>query len=515
MSADFPRQAHASNPPSARGSRPGAAVGSRGARVLFITLGCPKNIVDSELMMAQAEEHGFALVWGPGEADIIVVNTCAFIEDAQRESIEEILRAAQWKERRRGRLLVVAGCLAERHGAQLLREIPEADAIVGPGRLSRMAPVLAALLGGARRGENRGLVEVGVFEPVEALRRRMRTGSVGTAYVKISEGCDHRCAFCLIPRLRGPQRSRPADSIVEETELLAREGVREVVLVAQDTTAYGRDLPERPTLADLLRRLGRCDGPPWIRVMYTHPNHWTNELIDVFAEGGRILPYVDIPVQHISDSVLKAMARGHDGPRIRELVKRLRERIRGLVIRTTVMTGHPGEGPGEFAELLQFLREFLFDRLGAFAYSPEDGTRSAGLKQRAARKEAKARRARVLELQRQLSVSLQKGRKGSRLELLIDGVHAEKKYAIGRSYGEAPDIDGVVYMKVAGAKGNIEPGDLVSARIVGAGPYDLVAVACDSAPRQCDQGARPGVEARSHQGDERSSAHGRDREGWL
>jgi ribosomal protein S12 methylthiotransferase len=450
-------------PPAAR-----AAV-----RVCVVTLGCPKNAVDSEEMLAALEARGFRLAFEPEAADAVVVNTCAFIEDAERESVEEILALAALKESGSLRRLIVAGCLAERHGEALFREIPQVDGLVGPGSVTAVADVLAALLGGGRR-----LTRLGCFAGISAQPQRVRTGAPHTAYVKIAEGCDHRCAFCLIPRLRGPQRSRGPDSIAAELESLAGEGVREAVLIAQDTTAYGRDLPGRPTLAALLERLVSCDGPEWLRLMYTHPAHWDPALDDLLAAGGRLLPYVDLPIQHVADAVLRAMQRGHDGRHVRRLVERLRRRIPGLVLRTTVMTGHPGEGPREFHELLQFLEEFPFDRLGAFAYSPQVDSPDLATIPAASRTEAEERRGQVLELQSKLAVRTQMTRKGRRLDVLIEGVWPDRDYAIGRSYGEAPEIDGVVHVKRAGvlAEPGVEPGEFLSVRVIGAGPYDLVGV---------------------------------------
>ncbi len=442
-------------------------------RVAVVTLGCPKNQVDSERIMALLAAEGFRLVDDPEDADGVVINTCAFIEDALRESIDEILDLARLKEHGRLRHLVVAGCLAERYGRELLRELPEVDALVGPGNVSRAAQTLRDLVRGGRRP-----VHVGSFEPVDRVEHRLRVGAPHSAYVKIAEGCDHRCAFCLIPRLRGPMRSRSPGAIVREVEELAAEGVREVVLIAQDTTAYGRDLAGRPSLADLLGRLERCAGPEWMRLLYTHPRHFDDALIERLAAGGRLLPYVDVPIQHVSDPVLAAMRRGHGARRVRELIGTLRRRVPGVVLRTTVITGHPGEGEREFAELLGFLREFPFDRLGAFAYSPEVDLPSASPASAASRPVAEERRRQVLELQRELAVTSQQNRKGTTLDVLIEGVDPDKGYAIGRSYGEAPEIDGWVYVKDAlrSVGGDLDPGVFLSVRIIGAGPYDLVGV---------------------------------------
>lgn len=439
--------------------------------VCLYSLGCPKNVVDGETMMGRIDGGGFTLVPDPESAAIVVINTCAFIESAQREGIDEILELAQLKEAGSLQYLVVVGCLAERHGEELMREIPEIDALLGPGQFSRIDTLLRELVGGRQ-----GIVNVGRFEAPAPLPARVRTGAPHTTYVKIAEGCSHHCAFCLIPKLRGPLRSRPLAAIVSEIEMLAAEGVKEVILVAQDTTAYGRDLPDRPTLVDLLTCLEVCDGPEWIRVLYGHLNYWTRELTDCFAAGGKLLPYIDLPIQHIADSVLKRMGRRIGGAEIRAHLTTIRRLIPNAVLRTTVMVGHPGEGESEFEELNNFLREFPFDRLGAFAYSPEDGTPAAGFQDRVAPEIATQRQRQILELQKSQARLTGRRRIGEELELLIEGVHAVKGYAIGRSYGEAPEIDGVVYVKNASAApGGAELGEFMTVRITGAGPYDFVA----------------------------------------
>jgi ribosomal protein S12 methylthiotransferase len=450
------------------------------ARVAFVTLGCPKNEVDTEEMMGLVAAAGFSLVALPEEADVVVVNTCGFVRAAQRESIEQILALAAGPAR-----LIVAGCLAERHGAALRREIPEICGLLGPGRTGAVAAAVAAVLAGEAP------TELGGFDAIDRSRTRHRAGAPHTAYVRISEGCDHRCAYCLIPRLRGPQRSRAPDSLREEMARLGDEGVREAVLVAQDTTAYGRDLPDRPTLAALLRDLREAAGPEWIRVLYTHPDHWTDELIECFAEGGRLLPYIDLPIQHIADPVLHAMGRARSGARIRTLIERLRARVGRLVLRTTVMTGHPGEGPSEFDALLAFLGEFPFDRLGVFAYSPEAETHAARLP-RVTRREALRRRGEVLRRQRDTARLRQQGRVGETTEVLVEAYDARRNRLLGRSYGEAPEIDGRVRIRLPGSLDgeSIELGEFMPARIVAAGAYDLEAVACGTLDRPEARGAR-------------------------
>ncbi len=440
----------------------------------LLMLGCPKNQVDSERMLAALEAAGYRLVADPQQAAVLLVNTCAFIEDAVRESVDQILELAQLKQAGRSRSLIVTGCLAERYGGELLKEIPEIDALLGPGQLSRLPELVSKVTAGER-----GMAWIGCFEPEPDRPIRVPTGSPHSAYVKIAEGCDHRCSFCLIPRLRGPQRSRRLEAIGEEVLELASEGVEEVILIAQDTTAYGRDLPDRPSLAALLRHLeGLTEGPRWIRVLYTHPKHWTDELIELYAGAARLIPYVDMPIQHASDRLLKAMGRGHTRAALETLLRALRTRIPNLILRTTVLLGHPGEREEDLTSLLRFLEEFPFDRLGAFAYSPVDGTRAYAIPHPVPRARAEARREQVLELQRGQAVFLQQRRKGQECDLLIEGVHRDQGYATARSYGEAPGIDGIVYYKAPDLvrAGCVEPGDWVWARMIGAGAYDLVAV---------------------------------------
>ncbi len=446
---------------------------ARPLAVAWLNLGCPKNLIDGEMMLGLLAEAGHRIVTDPADADVQIVNTCAFIRAAQEESIGQILAAARWREQSAQRRLVVAGCLAQLHGNALLREIPQIDALIGPGRITE----IAAAVGDAWEGGARGVRLHGFGRP-EPWEKRILSGAPHTAYVKIAEGCNHRCAYCLIPSLRGPLRSRPPRTIVEEVKRLGGTGVREVVLIAQDTTAYGRDLAPRSNLADLLRRLLDTDGPEWIRVLYTHPAHWDDDLISLFARGGRLLSYVDLPIQHISDGVLLSMGRGRSSARIRQTIERLRERIPGLILRTTVMTGHPGEGRREFNELLQFLREFPFDRLGAFAYSPQTQTRSALRPACPQPRTAQRRQQVVLELQRELALRLQRRRRGQVVRVLVEGVRPRDGRLFARSYGEAPEIDGIVRVRLSALAdaAAVELGEFMTVRIIGADAYDLRAI---------------------------------------
>ncbi len=466
--------------------RPGAQ------RIYFVSLGCPKNQVDTELMLGQVEAAGHQLVVEPDGADVIVVNTCAFIDAAKEESVDTILEMAQYKGGA-ARRLVVTGCLAQRYSRELEADIPEIDHILG----SSDFPALAGALGlavttpAAPARPRKSLPVLKATAPAPAPAKvvvsaaptyihhhdapRVRIGARHSAYVKIAEGCDRPCAFCIIPQLRGKQRSRSIDDIAAEVTRLGAEGVVEVNLIAQDLTRYGYDEgsgPDRPTLAQLVRRLGRVDAVRWLRLHYTFPSAFDDELIAAIADEPKVVKYVDVPLQHIADPMLKRMRRGHSSRVTRKLVEALRTRIPGAVLRTTFIVGHPGETDAEFEELFQFVREAEFDRAGAFTYSPEPGTVSATLADPVAPELAEERRQRLMELQRQISRRKHEALVGRELEVLVEGVSSESEYLLeGRWYGQAPGIDGVVYL----ADGTARPGDLVRARVTQGGDYDLAA----------------------------------------
>jgi ribosomal protein S12 methylthiotransferase len=424
-------------------------------------------------MLGQVQAAGHALVEAPEDADVIVVNTCAFIDAAKEESIDTILELAEFK-KSSARQLVVTGCLAQRYAGELATDIPEIDHILGSSDYPTLAKVLAP------RGNRKKLPLAHVTETPAYIHDhdspRVRIGARHTAYVKIAEGCDRPCSFCIIPKLRGPQRSRSIDDVVAEVAQLGKEGVREVNLIAQDLTRYGADAGSDPTtratLARLLRALGRVDGIDWIRLHYTFPSAFDDELIDAIAEEPKVVKYVDVPLQHISDPMLKRMRRGHSARVTRELVAKLRARIDGLVLRTTFIVGHPGETDGEFEELCAFVADSRFDRAGAFTYSIEPGTVSAMLPHRVDPEVAVARQERLMELQRQISRARHEAMVGRELEVLVDGVSSESEYLLeGRWYGQAPGIDGMVYL----ADGQVPAGSLVRARVTQASDYDLAA----------------------------------------
>jgi ribosomal protein S12 methylthiotransferase len=464
-----------------------AADPAAGQRIYFVSLGCPKNQVDTELMLGQVQAAGHALVDAPEAADVIVVNTCAFIDAAKEESVDTILEMAQHKQGG-AQKLVVTGCLAQRHAAELARDIPEIDHILGSSDYpsiaraleARPAPSTVRKPGARSPARGRSLPVIQVAETPSYIHDhdapRVRIGARHSAYVKIAEGCDRPCAFCIIPKLRGPQRSRSIDDIVAEVRALAGEGVLEVNLIAQDLTRYGWDAGTTPgsraTLAQLLRALGRVDGVAWIRLHYTFPSAFDDELIDAIASEPKVVKYIDVPLQHISDAMLKRMRRGHSSRVTRDLIAKLRARIDGAVLRTTFIVGHPGETAAEFDELCAFVADAKFDRAGAFTYSIEPGTVSALLPHRIDPGVAAERQQTLMELQRQISRARHEAMVGRELDVLVEGVSSESDYLMeGRWYGQAPGIDGVTYL----ADGRVPPGSLVRARVTQASDYDLAA----------------------------------------
>jgi ribosomal protein S12 methylthiotransferase len=444
--------------------------------VFFVSLGCPKNRVDTEVMLGHVDRAGYRIVDAPEDASVIVVNTCGFIDAAKEESVETILEMAEYKHQG-CEALVVTGCLSQRHPDELATEIPEIDHILGSADFSRIAQVLDGTLGRVRGPRRRaGLPVIEVPEVPSDLydhhAPRILTGARHSAYVKIAEGCDRPCAFCIIPKLRGPQRSRDVDSVVTEVTNLVASGVREVNLVAQDLTRYGADLPEQPTLATLLRRVARVPGLRWVRLHYTYPSAFTDELIDVIAGEPTVAKYIDVPLQHIDDEMLKRMRRGHSSRVTHELIENLRRRIDGLVLRTTFIVGHPGETDESFQRLVDFVRASRFERVGVFTYSIEPGTVSALLPHRVAPELAEQRRDALMAVQAEISRAYNESLIGSEIEVLVEGLSDESDLLLqGRWYGQAPEIDGSVYL----ANGTAQPGEFVRARVTDCADYDLAA----------------------------------------
>ncbi len=433
--------------------------------IFFRSLGCPKNQLDSEVMLGELALDGFTIAERIEDAHVAIVNTCSFIQSAREESIEAIFEVADLREEGELEALIVTGCLPQRYGAELAKELPEVDAFVGTNQFQRIPHILRETLAGRSRGT---YVESGKSFLYDADTPRLLIGPRHSAFVKLSEGCDRVCAFCAIPGIRGKFQSRPAESLLTEAEQLAKGGTREMVLIAQDSTAYGKDLPGRPSLAELLRRLEAAPGPEWIRQLYLYPTAITDELIDVFAEGKRLLPYVDVPLQHASDPILKAMKRGVSAAHQRKLVAKLRDRIPGLTLRTTLIVGFPGETDAHFEELLGFVRESRFERLGAFRYSDEEGTTGIDLPNKVPREVGRERFQRLMALQQEImAVELGKLVGSEQVALIEESGNSNSK---GRLGSQAPEIDGELLIA-----GQATPGELQRVRITGVCGVDLQA----------------------------------------
>ena len=435
-------------------------------RVGLVSLGCPKNLVDGEVMLGALQRRGHELVADPGQADVLVVNTCAFIDRAKQESIDAILEMAREKETGKAHRLVVTGCLAQRYDEQLRREIPEIDATLGTGQV---ADILEAVEGQPT------ITDAALGAPTwiyDHLSPRVLTTAPYMAYVKISEGCDYTCSFCIIPTLRGRHRSRRVEDVEAEVQQLAAAGVKEVVLVAQDSTRYGLDLGMRDGLALLLRRLGRVPGIRWIRVMYSYPATMTDVILEAIATEEKVVKYVDMPLQHASDSMLRRMKRPTGRGNLLGMVERVRERVPGVAFRTSFIVGFPGETEAEFQELLDFVTEAEFDNVGVFTFSDEEGTASYDLPDRISARVKQSRRRRLLACQQRISARRNQGRVGETVEVLVEGPHPETELlSRGRLATQAPEIDGGVILN----DGEAEAGHFVLCEVTEAHPYDLVA----------------------------------------
>lgn len=439
-------------------------------KVHLLTLGCPKNLADSELMLGALARAGFELTLDPGEAQVLVVNTCAFIEAAKKESIGAILEASQVKRAAAGRRLVVAGCLAQRYGAELREELPEVDIFVGTGNFLD----LPELLKRTAAPETRPIPYAGAAHllPTIAAAPRLKTGDFFTSYLKISEGCNHKCAFCIIPKIRGPHESRDPNDLVAEARSLAAAGVRELNLIAQDLTAYGRDFNPRTSLAGLLPRLAAVDGIRWIRLLYCYPNFVTDELLGTIADLPEVVKYIDMPLQHADDGVLRAMRRERSGAALSKLLDRIRRKIPGIALRTSFIVGFPGEDDAAFERLLGFVRREQFDRVGVFTYSREENTDAFDLPGQVPEQVKRERRAALMEAQAEISLHRNRELVGREIEVLVEGPAPGRATRMrGRTPAQAPEIDGMVILKGEG-----QPGDFVSARVERALSYDLQAV---------------------------------------
>lgn len=410
------------------------------AKVGFISLGCAKNQVDCERMMYRVQEAGFEVRPDVAGCDVVVINTCGFIDSAKAEAINHILQTAQLKERGLVGKILVTGCLSQRYQEEILQQMPEVDGILGTGSYDRIVPAIEQLL------ENQAVKDFASIDAPEVETGRILTTPEHYAYLKIAEGCDNRCAYCIIPYLRGKFRSRQMDDILYEARMLADSGVKELLVVAQDTSRYGTDLPgHKRLLPELLTRLCEIEGLHWIRVHYTYPDEIDDALIDVMATQDKIVKYLDIPIQHCNDKILKRMNRRSTGEELRELFAKLRSRIPGLVIRTSIITGLPGEGEEEFAELCEFLKEQRLERVGAFPFSPEEGTPAYDMPH-VDEDEAQKRAQMVEEIQSRIMDECNMALMGKTLEVLVDGFDPEQEQFYGRTYADSPEIDGRVWI---------------------------------------------------------------------
>ena len=440
-------------------------------KILFVSLGCDKNLVDSERMLGSLTGAGYEFTDDETEAEVIVVNTCCFIGDAKEESINTLLEMAKQKETGKCRVLIAAGCLAQRYKDEVLKEIPEVDGILGTTSYDRIVQVVEDTLGGKTDAE---FEDINILHEKEA--RRVLTTGGHYAYLKIAEGCNKHCTYCVIPSVRGKYRSVPMEALVEEAKELAFGGVRELILVAQETTLYGVDLYGEKKLPALLRELAKIPGIHWIRMLYCYPEEITDELIETIKTEEKVCNYMDIPIQHASDRILSRMGRKTNRKEITERLTKLREEIPDMAIRTTMITGFPGETEEDVEELLDFVDEMEFERLGVFPYSQEEGTPAAVMEDQVSDEVKEERRDRVMELQQEISLDHGQDMIGRELEVFIEGQVADENAYVGRTYMDAPGVDGYIFVNTGL---ELMSGMFVRVRVTGALEYDLIGELCD------------------------------------
>ncbi len=428
----------------------------------MVSLGCPKNRVDAEVVWAEAAELGLVPVDDPAAADIIVVNTCAFIQSAVEESVDTIVEMGRYKQEGKCTRLVVAGCLTPRYGQELLDAMPEVDLFTGPAEVGKLGKWLAESEAPARLS----CQPAAGFLP-SAATARANSLSPGSAYLKVAEGCSRRCSFCVIPSLRGLQQSRPLADVVAEAEALRSLGVREIVLVAQDLAGWGRDLKGAAGLFDLVAALADVPGLRWLRLMYLYPTDLSDDLLRLIAERDNVLAYLDVPVQHVDHGVLAGMRRGGNVEELTQTMLRFRQEIKGVVLRTSMMTGFPGETEAAFAELKHFVSQIRFERLGVFTFSPEEGTPAAALAKPVDQKLAERRQEELLALQQEIAMAYHQSLEGKTLEVLVESQLEEGKF-LGRAWMQAPEVDGQTVIW-----GEAELGQIIQAKLIDSGPYDL------------------------------------------
>ena len=434
--------------------------------ILFISLGCDKNLVDSEVMLGLLDKKGYQIVDSEEDADIIVVNTCCFIHDAKEESIQTILEMAEYKKEGKLKALIVTGCLAQRYQQEIIDEIPEVDAVLGTTSYNHIVEAVEEALAG------NGHV---VLEDVDALpdvkEKRLVTTGGHYAYMKIAEGCDKHCTYCIIPKLRGNYRSVPMEKLLAEAKDLADQGVKELILVAQETTVYGKDLYGEKSLHKLLRELCKISGIQWIRILYCYPEEIYDELIQTIKEENKVCHYLDLPIQHASDAVLKRMGRRTSKAQLVEIIEKLRKEIPDISLRTTLITGFPGETQEQHEELKDFVDEMEFDRLGVFTYSPEEDTPAATMTEQIPDEVKEERQAELMELQQEIAFDLAEDMVGREVLVMIEGKVADENAYVGRTYKDAPNVDGLIFINT---DEELMSGDFARVRVTGALEYDLI-----------------------------------------
>lgn len=435
-------------------------------KIFFVSLGCDKNLVDSEMMLGILAEKGHTIIDDEREADVIVVNTCCFILDAKQESIDTILQMAELKNTGKLKGLLVTGCLGERYREEIQTEIPQVDAILGTNSFDKIADAIDEVLEGKQQNYFTDIQDT----PVHGHKRMVTTGG-HYAYLKIAEGCDKHCTYCIIPKIRGNFRSVPMDVLLKEAEKLAQDGVKELILVAQETTVYGKDLYGKKCLPELLKKLAAIDGIQFIRLLYCYPEEITEELIQVIKEEPKICKYLDMPIQHAADNVLKRMGRRTNCEELRTIVTTLRKEIPQICLRTTLITGFPGETQQDFRILKEFVKEMRFDRLGVFPYSPEEGTAAARMKGQIPSFIKNMRRNRIMKLQQTIAFEKAAEMVGKTVDVLIEGKLPEDGVFVGRTYKDAPNVDGMIFVS---SDRELVTGDIVTVKVTDSREYDLI-----------------------------------------
>ncbi len=434
--------------------------------ILFISLGCDKNLVDSEVMLGLLDKKGYKIVDEESEADVIVINTCCFINDAKEESVQTILEMAEYKKEGRLKALIVTGCLAQRYQQEILDEIPEVDAVLGTTSYDKITEAVEEALAGNGHVEVTDINEL----PLVDEKRLVTTGG-HFAYLKIAEGCDKHCTYCIIPKLRGNYRSVPMERLIKEAEDLAEQGVKELILVAQETTVYGQDIYGEKSLHKLLKELCKISGIRWIRILYCYPEEIDDNLIQVIKEEPKICHYLDLPIQHASDEILKRMGRRTSKKQLVEIIGKLRSEIPDIALRTTLITGFPGESEANHEELMEFVDEMEFDRLGVFTYSPEEDTPAADMPEQIEESVKEDRQAELMELQQDIAFDKAEDMVGSEVLMMVEGKVADENVYVGRTYKDAPNVDGLIFVHT---DAELITGDFAKVKVTGALEYDLI-----------------------------------------